>query len=53
MTNTTYMGRDPRRDHGFHVPDPQLTKEHGTQYFFMTLKGFLINQYFNRINIIY
>ena len=30
MTNTTYMGRDPRRDHGFHVPDPQLTKEHGT-----------------------
>lgn len=30
MTNTTYMGRDPRRDHGFHVPDPQLTKENGT-----------------------
>lgn len=30
MTETTYMGRDPRRDHGFHVPDPQLTKEHGT-----------------------
>ncbi len=29
MTNTTYMGRDPRRDHGFHVPDPQMTKEHG------------------------
>ncbi|NWK55829.1 ammonia-forming cytochrome c nitrite reductase subunit c552 [Verrucomicrobiaceae bacterium N1E253] len=30
MTETTYMGRDPRRDHGFHVPDPQLTKENGT-----------------------
>ena len=29
MTHTTYMGRDPRRDHGFHVPDPQMTKEHG------------------------
>ena len=29
MTHTTYMGRDPRRDHGFHVPDPQLTKELG------------------------
>ena len=28
MTQTTYMGRDHRRDHGFHVPDPQLTKEH-------------------------
>ncbi|MGJ8675948.1 MAG: tetratricopeptide repeat protein [Akkermansiaceae bacterium] len=28
MTHTTYMGRDPRRDHGFHVPDPQMTKEH-------------------------
>jgi len=27
MTETTYMGRDHRRDHGFHVPDPQLTKE--------------------------
>ncbi len=27
MTHTTYMGRDPRRDHGFHIPDPQLTKE--------------------------
>lgn len=24
------MGRDPRRDHGFHVPDPQMTKELGT-----------------------
>ena len=30
MTETVYMGRDPRRDHGFHVPDPQLTKENGT-----------------------
>jgi tetratricopeptide (TPR) repeat protein len=30
MTQTVYMGRDARRDHGFHVPDPQLTKEHGT-----------------------
>lgn len=29
MTHTTYMGRDPRRDHGFHVPDPLLTKELG------------------------
>ncbi|BDS07285.1 hypothetical protein NT6N_23250 [Oceaniferula spumae] len=29
MTHTTYMGRDPRRDHGFHVPDPQMTKELG------------------------
>ncbi len=29
MTNTTYMGRDPRRDHGFHIPDPLLTKELG------------------------
>jgi len=28
MTETTYMGRDHRRDHGFHVPDPQMTKEH-------------------------
>ena len=28
MTETTYMGRDHRRDHGFHVPDPLLTKEH-------------------------
>ncbi|MGB1873968.1 MAG: tetratricopeptide repeat protein [Akkermansiaceae bacterium] len=28
MTETTYMGRDHRRDHGFHVPDPILTKEH-------------------------
>lgn len=30
MTETTYMGRDPRRDHGFHVPDPQMTQENGT-----------------------
>ena len=29
MTHTTYMGRDPRRDHGFHVPDPVMTKELG------------------------
>ncbi|HCC20922.1 MAG TPA: hypothetical protein DEP88_06710 [Verrucomicrobiales bacterium] len=30
MTHTTYMGRDQRRDHGFHVPDPALSKELGT-----------------------
>lgn len=30
MSHTTYMGRDPRRDHGFHIPDPQMTKENGT-----------------------
>ncbi len=29
MTFTTYMERDPRRDHGFHSPDPLLTKELG------------------------
>lgn len=29
MTHTTYMGRDDRRDHGFHVPDPLMTKELG------------------------
>ena len=29
MPHTTYMARDPRRDHGFTVPDPQLTKELG------------------------
>jgi predicted CXXCH cytochrome family protein len=29
MTNTVYMGNDPRRDHGFHIPDPLLTKEAG------------------------
>lgn len=29
MTHTTYMGRDDRRDHGYHSPDPVLTKELG------------------------
>ena len=29
MPQTTYMQRDPRRDHGFTIPDPLLTKEHG------------------------
>jgi tetratricopeptide (TPR) repeat protein len=29
MPTTTYMQRHPRRDHGFTVPDPLLTKEHG------------------------
>ncbi len=29
MTETVYMGRDPRRDHGFHIPDPQATKDLG------------------------
>jgi tetratricopeptide (TPR) repeat protein len=29
MPETTYMARDERRDHGFTIPDPQLTKEHG------------------------
>jgi len=29
MVETTYMQRDPRRDHGFIIPDPQLTKELG------------------------
>lgn len=29
MTHTVYMERDPRRDHGFTIPDPQLTKELG------------------------
>ena len=29
MANTTYMARDPRRDHGFIIPDPLLTKELG------------------------
>jgi predicted CXXCH cytochrome family protein len=29
MPQTTYMQRDPRRDHGFTSPDPQLTKELG------------------------
>lgn len=29
MPLTTYMQKDPRRDHGFTIPDPLLTKEHG------------------------
>jgi len=29
MTQTVYMGNDPRRDHGFHIPDPLMTKEAG------------------------
>ena len=29
MPQTTYMARHPRRDHGFTIPDPQLTKEFG------------------------
>ncbi len=29
MPITTYMQRDPRRDHGFTIPDPLLTKELG------------------------
>jgi len=29
MPQTTYMDRDPRRDHGFTIPDPLLTKEFG------------------------
>jgi len=29
MPHTTYMQRDPRRDHGFTSPDPLLTKELG------------------------
>ena len=29
MTHTVYMGNDPRRDHGFHIPDPLLTGELG------------------------
>jgi len=29
MPETTYMARDPRRDHGFTSPDPLLTKELG------------------------
>jgi len=29
MPLTTYMGRDVRRDHGFTIPDPLLTKELG------------------------
>jgi predicted CXXCH cytochrome family protein len=29
MVETTYMARDPRRDHGFIIPDPLLKKELG------------------------
>ena len=29
MPERTYMARDPRRDHGFHTPDPLLSKELG------------------------
>jgi predicted CXXCH cytochrome family protein len=29
MPLTTYMQRHPRRDHGFTIPDPLLTKQHG------------------------
>lgn len=29
MVETTYMARDPRRDHGFIIPDPLLNKELG------------------------
>ncbi|MBA4148402.1 MAG: ammonia-forming cytochrome c nitrite reductase subunit c552 [Verrucomicrobia bacterium] len=29
MPLTTYMERHPRRDHGFTIPDPLLTLEHG------------------------
>lgn len=29
MPQTTYMDRDPRRDHGFTIPDPLLTKQFG------------------------
>ena len=29
MVETTYMQRDPRRDHGFIVPDPALSRELG------------------------
>ena len=29
MPLTTYMARHPRRDHGFTIPDPWLTKQHG------------------------
>lgn len=29
MPHTTYMQRHPRRDHGFTIPDPLLTKEYG------------------------
>lgn len=29
MPRTTYMQRHPRRDHGFPIPDPWLTQQHG------------------------
>jgi len=29
MPETTYMQRHPRRDHGFTIPDPLLTRQHG------------------------
>lgn len=29
MPTTVYMQRDPRHDHGFHIPDPRLTLELG------------------------
>ncbi|MFZ9935595.1 MAG: tetratricopeptide repeat protein [Luteolibacter sp.] len=29
MPQTTYMQRHPRRDHGFTIPDPLLTREYG------------------------
>lgn len=29
MPETVYMARDPRRDHGFTIPDPLLTRELG------------------------
>jgi tetratricopeptide (TPR) repeat protein len=29
MPQTTYMQRHPRRDHGFTIPDPLLTKKYG------------------------
>ncbi|MGF1450576.1 MAG: tetratricopeptide repeat protein [Opitutales bacterium] len=29
MPHETYMGRDDRRDHGFHSPDPLMTRELG------------------------
>lgn len=29
MVEKTYMGVDPRRDHGFHIPRPDLTVSHG------------------------
>ena len=29
MPLTVYMARHPRRDHGFTIPDPLLTKQHG------------------------